>query len=291
MENLNKLQEWKENGKYFQYNNFNIFYQESNPESTSKIVFLHGFPTSSWDYHLLWNKLKEKNHLLCPDFIGFGFSDKPKKYAYSIMDQTDMIIELVKKQNCDKVIIVAHNYGSIVGQELLARHNENKLPFKIEKLIFLNGALFPELHQPTKVQKLLLSPLGHIIVHLLNKKRFEKSISAVFGRDSQPDIAELDNYWELVKYNDGIRLTKKLLHYIDDRKKYGKRWTDAMCSTDVNIKFINGIDDPVSGIHVVEKYIKTVPNPNVSKLENIGHYPQIEAPEQVLEAIEEFVYN
>jgi len=59
---------------------------------------IHGFPTASWDWNKIWNALKKKYHLLAPDLIGFGFSDKPKKYNYSIMDQADLIEDFLKKK-------------------------------------------------------------------------------------------------------------------------------------------------------------------------------------------------
>lgn len=285
------LATWKAEGCYFSHYQNQIFYKEDYPESEHKILLLHGFPTSSWDYHRIWSPLKLKSHLIAPDFIGFGFSDKPKHYPYSIHDQTDMVVELLTLKAWSNVTVIAHNYGSIVGQELILRNNTEMLPFNIEKVIFLNGALFPELHQPTSAQKLLLSPLGAVMVYLFNQTRFEKSFKAVFGRNTQPNKHELDELWQLITYHDGQLLAKKLLHYINDRKMYGHRWVDAMKHSKAPIKFINGIDDPVSGLHVVEKYLNEMKNPNVLQISDVGHYPQLESPEQVLRGIYDFVYS
>ena len=50
------------------------------------------------------------------------------------------------------------------------------------------------------------------------------------------------------------------------------------------MRFINGLLDPVSGAHMVERYRELIPGPDVIELEGIGHYPQVEAPGRVLEA-------
>ena len=54
--NLNK---WKQSGDYFDFNGNKIFYRtEKNEHKT--LLCLHGFPTSSFDYHKIWDKLAEK---------------------------------------------------------------------------------------------------------------------------------------------------------------------------------------------------------------------------------------
>ena len=55
------------------------------------------------------------------------------------------------------------------------------------------------------------------------------------------------------------------------------------------LRFINGPADPVSGAHMAARYRELVPNPDVVLLDGIGHYPQLEAPEQVLASFFEFV--
>ena len=58
---------------------------------------------------------------------------------------------------------------------------------------------------------------------------------------------------------------------------------------DVPLRLINGPDDPVSGKHMAERYRELVPEADIVLLEGIGHYPQTEAPQQVLNAYLEFL--
>lgn len=51
------------------------------------LVLLHGFPTSSFDWLRVWDALAARFRLLAPDFLGFGFSDKPRPHNYSIFEQ------------------------------------------------------------------------------------------------------------------------------------------------------------------------------------------------------------
>ena len=56
--------------------------------------------------------------------IGFGWSDKPRNYAYSIMDQADLHEGLLSDLGVRKALVLAHDYGDTVAQELLARDLE-----------------------------------------------------------------------------------------------------------------------------------------------------------------------
>ena len=48
---------------------------------------------------------------------------------------------------------------------------------------------------------------------------------------------------------------------------------------------MNGAVDPVSGAHMAARYRELIPHPDIVSLEGIGHYPMVEAPQAVLEAL------
>jgi len=50
-----------------------------------------------------------------------------------------------------------------------------------------------------------------------------------------------------------------------------------------------GADDPISGEHMVARYRELITQPNTQALPGLGHYPQVERPEQVWAAISPFL--
>jgi len=54
------------------------------------------------------------------------------------------------------------------------------------------------------------------------------------------------------------------------------------------LRFVVGMLDPVSGAPMAARFKELVPNADVVELPDVGHYPQVEAPERVLAACEEF---
>jgi pimeloyl-ACP methyl ester carboxylesterase len=284
------LDAWRSTGSTFEYNGQPIFYRDDGHGPA--LVCVHGFPTASWDWHKLWQRLSERFRVIALDMIGFGFSAKPVKYAYSIHDQATLHETLLQRLGLDFVHVLAHDYGDTVAQELLARYEERRhasiAGIKIESVCFLNGGLFPEAHRARLSQKLLRTPLGPLMVRLLSEERFGNGMKAIFGAKSRLSADELHGLWTLVSASDGTRVIPRLLHYIDERRRHRTRWVEALQTTKVPLRFINGTDDPVSGKHMAERYRQLVPTPDVVILEGIGHYPQLEDPEGVLRAYLDF---
>lgn len=284
-------QQWQEAGQSFRYGGHHIFYRDDG--SGDVLLCIHGFPTASWDWHKVWEPLRERFRLVAPDMLGFGFSDKPREHTYSIEEQATLHEELLAHLGIGTIDILAHDYGDSVAQELLARHDErrqNGAPVPaIRSICFLNGGLFPESHRARPVQRMLRVPvLGRLLSRSMTLDTFSQTFPAVFGPNTKPTPAELYDFWTLVSHNYGHTIAYRLIRYIDDRKRNRDRWVGALQSTDVPLRFIDGPEDPVSGRHMGERYLELIPGGDVVYLEGIGHYPQTEDPEGMLREFFEF---
>lgn len=282
--------DWLDRGHFSRLRDRRLFCVDSGELDKPAVLLIHGFPTSSWDWAPIWDGLRETHRLIAMDLLGFGFSDKPNPHRYSIMEQADLCEALVADRKLDSFHVLAHDYGDTVAQELLARQNEGKGAGRWLSVCFLNGGLFPETHRARLIQRLLLSPLGPLINQLSSKRTFDKSFSAVFGRNTKPSATELEEFWSLIEHGDGKHVFHNLISYMTDRKTYRARWVEALQRSIVPIGLINGSVDPVSGAHMVARYRELVsPNHYIVELPDIGHYPQVEAPEAVLEAYRRFL--
>lgn len=278
-------QDWLQGGSFLALQGHQIFYRSFGHRSKPVLLLIHGFPTSSWDWHKMISGLSERFYVLAPDMLGFGFSDKPVK-PYSILEQADLLEALLYSKGITDFHILAHDYGDTVAQELLARYHERSASglseYCIRSVCFLNGGLFPETHLARPIQKFLLSPLGFLAVFFMGKSAFKRSFTAVFGQNTIPDEDELNQFWSIIQYHNGHRIFHRLIHYMNDRIIYRSRWVGALQKGGVPLRVINGVVDPVSGIHMTLRYRELVPDPDIVLLEGIGHYPNTEAPEEVL---------
>ena len=280
------LDAWIDAAAYLEHGGYRIAHWTGG--SGRPLLLIHGYPTSSWDWHCIWDRLAEERRLIACDMLGFGLSSKPRS-GYSIHRQADLQEALLAELDVRDFDVLAHDYGVSVGQELLARRNEGSGARGLGRIAFLNGGLFPEQHRMLAIQRLGTSPLGFLIGRLMNRERFGAAFVRVFGQSTRPTEADLDEFWRLIAHNDGHRLGHKLLHYIAERRRYRERWVGALQQSTVPLKLIDGGADPVSGLHMYEYFRRLVPTAAAVCLHDIGHYPQTEAPAAVLAELADFL--
>jgi pimeloyl-ACP methyl ester carboxylesterase len=280
------LSQWCATGGAFYHRGHRIFTRTGGQRTAPALLLIHGFPTASWDWSEVWGPLSERYRVLTLDMIGFGFSDKPRDYPYSILDQADLFEAFLRAEGVTHYQILAHDYGDTVAQELLARQEDDGDRPRLERACFLNGGLFPEAHRPLLMQRLLASPAGAIVGALASRTSLAASMRMIFGRDTPPDEQTLDAFWQLLTYHDGTRVLHRLIGYMAERRQYRERWVGALQRATVPCRVICGADDPISGEHMVQRYRALVPGADTVLLRGVGHYPQVEAPADVLRAFQ-----
>jgi pimeloyl-ACP methyl ester carboxylesterase len=287
-----QVQQWRQRGEIVSLLGRSIFVIDEGSHDLPVIVLLHGFPTSSWDWQPIWDTLGGTYRLIALDMLGFGFSEKPNNRDYSIHGQADIVEALVKAKGLNHFHVLAHDYGDTVAQELLARQIESTGAGIWLSCCFLNGGLFPETHRALVTQKLLLSPVGRFVNRFTGYSKFSQNFSSVFGRDTKPTEQNLHDFWWLININNGKHLFHTLITYMRDRINHRDRWVTALQTAPMPLALINGSVDPVSGAHMVARY-KTLSCrlDYCAELPLIGHYPQVEAPKDVLQHYKIFIEN
>jgi pimeloyl-ACP methyl ester carboxylesterase len=310
------LKKWHGKGNYFIYRNVHkIFYVyetlnsedvNRNADESTTILFLHGFPTSSYDYFKIWNLFSSINYneqsrinkkytaLLAFDYVGYGFSDKPTNYDYSIFDMADLVDQLIVHLNIARVAIVAHDVSDSVAQEILRRDNlKNQNNFFIDKCVLLNGGIFTDIYKPVLVQDILRSnSMKNVFAKYFFKFTiFKYAFSRIFGTMNQPNSTELYDFYLGIRYNYGNEVLPLTIGYMEDRDQYGEIWRDALNETSKQVMFVYGPADPINPrSKFPAKLREELPNVKLSILSDlVGHYPQYEDPFTVCELIKQFL--
>ncbi|XP_076015035.1 mesoderm-specific transcript homolog protein isoform X2 [Genypterus blacodes] len=261
------LEKWHSAGEVFHFRDRKIFFRDSYGAlgSSDVVILLHGFPTSSYDWNKIWDPLTQNFHrVIALDFLGFGFSDKPRPHKYSIFEQASVVEALVAHLGLtnQRVNLLSHDYGDTVALELLHRSDQNRTGhLNVNSLCLSNGGLFPETHHPRLLQTLL--------------------------KDSTflaPILIRLTNY---------MIFTKGVLQYINQRLKHRERWVGALTSTFVPLHMIYGPLDPVNPHpQFIRRYQQLVQKSTLTVLdEHISHYPQLEDPTGFLNAYFNFIHS
>lgn len=284
---MGALQRWHERGTYFLWRGHRVFVASDGVGPP--LVLIHGYPTSSYDWHRIWKGLARHNSLIALDLLGLGFSDKPRNWHYDIASHADLLEDLLVHRGCPRVRLLVHDLGVSVAQELLARQLENRHRISIEAVVMLNGGLCPDAYRPRPIQRLLASPLGGWIGPHIPRAAFDRSIQSLFAPGAPAEPQLLDDFWALATHNEGLLVAHAVGRFWQDRLRLKDRLMAPLLHGGVAVRLINGAADPNSGWHMAERYRALVPDADVVRLARVGHWPHIEQPAATTDAILQFL--
>lgn len=285
--------DWKSKGEFITVNDRKLFvvdtssfFSSDNKIPTETMVILHGYPTSSYDYYKVLPELSKHYRVIIHDHLGFGFSDKPLDYSYSLLDQADLALQLWQLLGVKKVHLLAHDYGTSVATEIIARNNNHELTIEIEKLTLCNGSMHIELSQLRTIQKLLKNKwLGKYVAKLTTYAIFSKNLRNVYFDKTKVSNNELKDMWMQLEYNDGRKVIHKLSQYINERYTYWNRWIGALKETNLQTNIVWAKNDPVAVPAIARLIATEISNNKLFWIENTGHFPMLENPDEWLNCI------
>ena len=281
-----RVETWQLKGRQedFRGHSIHVFHQEGDGPL---LVLLHGFPTSSYDWRHLIERSPDRA-ILAFDFLGFGLSDKPRDHSYTLSWQADLTEELAGRySNGEPVYVCAHDLGTSVATELLARDLADELSFEIAGVLLFNGSILIERANPILAQKLLRGPLGPLAARFANEAFFRRQFASVFSKAHPPSDEDTADNWSLMTFNEGNRLGHKLVSYMDERVIYADRWHGAVSKWDGDLRLLWGLEDPVAVTEVLDGLLELRPDLPAVRFPDLGHYPQIEDPARFTEALNE----
>jgi pimeloyl-ACP methyl ester carboxylesterase len=248
------------------------------------VFLMHAFPTSSYDYSRLVQLLSDHYQLILFDYPGYGFSDKPLRYKYSLFGYAECLSAVAAHFRIQHAFMIAHDIGDSVALIALMREQ-----VKIEKLVLLNGSVVSiPFDDPIMrlSQKLLLHPtLGEWIgrLGLINKQVFKATTKKLFSYPLPQ--TELEAFWNIIKYNGGNRLYPRLMRYMLERWQHQYHWLDALKDHPAPLTLIWGQADPIATPAVADALLRYRPDAAYFPLKDVGHYPHWETPSVVANII------
>ena len=280
---------WLESGRHLDLTGHRIFVYERGDGPA--VLLLHGFPTSCYDWLGVIDGLAQGFRCIALDFPGYGLSNKPAAYSYSLFQQTDVAEALARSLGINEAHVVSHDVGTSVHTELFAREQEGRLAFRILSSTFLNGSMLQELATITPFQKLLASneTLPQAIAICENM-----SVNYIDGLKSvmkRPDCISEDDATvmnEVLLYRDGNRRLPALSVYMRERYINRERWIGALKAAD-RVQFVWADGDPVANVEMGRVLSKEVPQACYSELPGLGHFLLMEDPPAVAKHIREFI--
>ena len=276
---------WEKRGKYIEILGHRLFViDEGDHEET--IAILHGYPSCSYDYYSVLPLLTKHFRVVVHDHPGFGLSEKKWEYSYSLFEQADTAQALWQHLGLDEVHLLAHDYGTSVATEIIARKNLGYEPIRLKSITIGNGSMLINMAQLIWTQKALRHHFwGPILAKLTNKPLFINNFRKLWHDKSKIDMKEFDVLWKMLGHNNGFKTLPVVSRYLHERQKFWHRWIGGLERVDQHVHIIWADKDPVAIFDMALVLEKKIKDNTLTVLKDIGHYPMLEDPDAYSQAV------
>ncbi len=122
--------------RFVEVNGHRLHYIDEGEGDT--FLFLHGNPTSMYLWRNVMRYVAPHGRIVAVDNIGFGKSDQPTDLDYTYQTHYDYISKFIEKQKLKKIILVIHDWGSVLGLQYAMEHSRN-----VRGVVFMEAIIPP----------------------------------------------------------------------------------------------------------------------------------------------------
>ncbi len=252
------------------------------------VLMLHGNPTWSFYYSKLIQAVAPTMRCVVPDHIGMGLSDKPNDYPYTLETRIADVEALVSLLGLKKIHLVVHDWGGAIGFGFATRH-----PELIERLVVLNTAAFPSEHLPTRIAACRIPVLGPLVVRGANGFAGPATWMSMNRRELSPEekralLCPYDTWAHRVAVNAFVQdIPMHPSHGTwPTLEKVGEGLKQFI---DSPMLIVWGGDDFCFNDQFFAEWEKRFPKAETKYLSDAGHYVLLDAEEEVVPVITEFL--
>ncbi|MCH8056055.1 MAG: alpha/beta fold hydrolase [Deltaproteobacteria bacterium] len=255
------------------------------------IVMLHGNPTWSFYYRHLITALRGRYHVIAPDHVGCGFSDKPQKYEYTLERHIANLEALMEHLALKRITLVMHDWGGPIGMGYAMRH-----PEQVRRFVIFNTAAFWSPHIPLSLRLCRTPFFGAIAIRGLNLFAGLAAIIACRHRERMTKEVRAGYLAPYNSYANRIAISRFVQDLPVDSQHPSYDLLQSIEKGLVQFKhhpmiIIWGGRDPVFTDLFLKSWQGRFPDASVKRIDDAGHYVVEDAYERIIPWINEFLEN
>jgi pimeloyl-ACP methyl ester carboxylesterase len=249
------------------------------------ILCIHGLGANIFTWRHFVTHFPQTNKLILVDLKGFGASPKPFDTHYSIEEHANDIYRLILRDDLKRLTLVGNSLGGGIALLVAMRLCEQD-PTRLSKLILIDAGAYKE-YLPGYL-KLMRSFLGKLIVYLPPSKLAARFVLRASYYDKNKITEEqVDAYAEPIASEGGrhalLQTARQCIPANSDEI------ITKLKSITVPTLILWGRHDGVIPLKVGERLDQDLPNATLEVLEQCGHIPQEEKPEETIATISHFM--
>lgn len=260
------------------------------------VMLLHGknFYGSYWE-NTIKALSKAGYRVVVPDQIGFGKSAKPN-IAYSFDLLAANTAQLLDKLKVDKVAVVGHSMGGMLAVRFARNYPERTTYLVLENPIGLEDYRFKT--PPQTTQQLVKNELEQTTEAI---RAYRKSYFVTWKPEQYEQLVEVAARimlsGEFPRYALASALTYQMIYQQPVRHEFGLIQSPTLLvigQEDRTAIGKNLVSDAVAKTlgqypELGRSAAKDIPNSKLVELENVGHIPHLEAPDNFHRALLDFL--
>jgi pimeloyl-ACP methyl ester carboxylesterase len=264
-----------------------VFYREAGGPSKPTLVLLHGFPSSSYQFHDLIPLLEDRFHVIAPDYPGMGYNDAPTPTVLrpTFDDVATVIDAFIAQRAPGPLILYLHDIGGPIGMRIATAR-----PERIAGLIFQNFTISVEGWNPERLK--VYERLGGPETP---EKLAETEQFATVERDMflhkkgarRPDALNPDN-WAIDAYAFSIAANRvfmsRLFMNLTTNIQHYPEWTAYLKDRQPKTLIVWGRNDPLI-LPAAAEFVKQVVPAADLRYFDAGHFALDENADAIAEAI------
>lgn len=256
------------------------------------IVFIHGWPQTSYCWRKLFPELCKNYSLIAPDLRGFADSDKPAD-GYDKRTCAEDMKDLLKALGHRKAVFVGHDIGARVAFRLAIDH-----PECVERLVIISGR-YPPLGTTRMFEPKQALERWYFLFHQipnLPEELVSKNVHAYIKhfllhwahRKAAFTSGDIEEYIRAFSRPGALR--GGFNHYRAAMNQDVPQWKeDEGKVLDVRMMVLWGRNDPVSPPEWTDGYPRAFSNMSLKFIDECGHYAHEEQPKSVLKEMTQFL--
>lgn len=261
---------WRASGRYFTWTStlpentghrVQVFYTCIGDAAKPTIVMVHGFPTSSLDFRPLARELEADYRTCTLDFPGYGLSDKPAGYRYTLADDARLLWTFVTEVlPLEEFVLLSHDRGDSVALSFLQLYQAaSSPPFRITHQFLTNGNLYLPLANLTDFQKRMLDPAMSAAAA---KNMSAAFLAAGLGQTQytpplKSDDPEVRALAALFAFQSGVEAIPATIQYLNERKQMEVAFLETLAKSSIPATIMWGVHDTVAPVRVADYVFAT----------------------------------
>jgi len=246
------------------------------------LLLVHGFSANKETWLKLSAGLPENYHIIAPDLAGHGATPEPDNDDYNLLSQTERLHTLMKNINIDHFHMIGNSMGGAISTIYATRY-----PQQLQSLILIDAAGIDG-DQPSQFMQELEEGNNPLIAN--DEESFEYRWNLVM---EQPPFVPWPIRPAIVRMTiNRAGLNQKIFDDMLATRNEAEIQNlpeNIRSQVTMPVLIIWGEQDRVLDVSATAAFKKLMPQAEVKILPEIGHVPQIEAPEETAQLITDFI--